>query len=195
MSWYPVFRLGPLNGELDFVCKVQSYSVTEDNIETEDRNLSGATLKSYLRANVPTITLNVAMLPDASAAIIRGMQTSLSALNFIFNKTLAVKYLQATSASTTSIVIPPTSATGIVITGVYAATDYSQSGTNYYSAGSTFDATTGTITVATPLVGTNTDVLVNYTFSGTSCFVKAALSPHTGDYSGYWQGNITLTGA
>lgn len=196
MSWFPIFRLGPSGGEIDFVCQVSDIQVTEDNVETEMRNLAGANLKSYLRANVPSITLTVARLPDAAAAIIRGFQSALSALNFVFNSSLAVKYLMGTSATATTIVIPPTSATGIVITGVFLQSDTAQTGTEYYTgAGSGFDASTGTITLHTALPGANTDVWVNYTFTGLSCWVKAQLKPHQGVYSGYWQGTLTLTGA
>lgn len=195
MTWIPRFKIGPLNQELEIPCQVVDYSVDESNIEVEQRNLSGASLKSYLRQNVPTIRLSLSLLPDAYASILRGFQSPLAPLNFIFNASLATKYLQATSASTTSIVIPPTSATGVAILGVYLASDYLQGGTNYYSIGSTFDQNTGTITLATALPGTNTDVLVNYTFNGVACWAKVSLTPHRGIYSGYWQGTLNLTGA
>jgi hypothetical protein len=195
MAWHPIFRLGPAGGELDFVCRVMGITVDEGNIEAEERNLAGATLKSYLRVNVPRINLTVAMLTDAAVAALRGLQSSLSPLNFVYNKSLAAKYLQATSQTTTSIIIPPTPATGIVISGVYLASDYAQSGTNYYSGGSTFDSATGEIVLATPLPDLNTDVTVNYTYNGISCFLRVSLSPHSGYYSGYWQGTLTLTGA
>lgn len=195
MSWHPIFRLGPAGGERDFVCQVLDVNVPENNIEVEQRNLAGANMKAYLRVNVPDVTLSVARLSDALLAILRGFQSSLAPLNFLYNSSLAVKYLMATSASTTSIVIPLTSATGITITGVFLQSDYAQTGTNYFSGGSTFDAATGTLTLATPLPGTNTDVWVNYTFSGLSCWVKVVVKPHAGAYKNFWQATITLTGA
>ncbi len=195
MSWFPIFRLGPAGGEIDFVCQVIDVQVNEDNVEVAERNLSGAMLRAYLRANVPDLTLTLARLQDSDLAILRGLQSSLSALNFIYNKTLAVKYLMATSASTTSVVIPLTSASGVTITGVFLRSDAAQSGANYYSGGSTFDASTGTITLASALPDANTDVWVNYTFSGLSCWAKVQAKPHQGAYSGLWQATLTLTGA
>lgn len=194
MSWFPIFRLGLLGGEIDFPCRVSDVTIDEGNVEVTQRNLAGAALKSYLRQNVPTITLTMTFLPDSLVPVLRAFQSSLKVLNFIYNKTMAVKYLMATSASTTSIVIPPMSATGVVITGVFLQTDYTQSGTNYFSGGS-YDSSTGTITLGSALPGANTDVWVNYTFTGISCWAKVALKPHQGVYSGYWQGTLTLTGA
>lgn len=195
MSWHPVFRLGPTGGEIDFVCQVVEVQVNEANIEVEQRNLAGANLKSYLRQNVPDVTLNLARVSDSLMSILRGFQSSMSALNFLFNSSLTVKYLMGTSASTTSIVIPPTSATGIVITGVFLQSDYAQSGTNYFSGGSTFSSTTGTLTLATPLPGANTDVWINYTFTGLSCWAKVMARPHQGMYKNFWQVTLTLTGS
>lgn len=195
MSWYSIPRIGPLGGELDLQCKVIDIQVDEGNVEVEGRNLSGAMLKSYIRTNCPTITLTVAMLPDAILAILRGFQSALAPLNFIYNSSLAIKYLAATSSSTSSITIPPTSASGVTITGVFLQSDVYQSGTNYYSGGSTFNATTGVITLASVLPGANTDVWVNYTFSGLTCWAKIQMKPHLGQYVGYWQGTITLTGS
>lgn len=195
MSWYSIPRLGPSGGEVDLNCRVMDVNVQEGNIQLEQRNLAGGMVRSYLRQNVPMVTLMLAMIPDSLMAILRGFQASMSPLNFIFNKTLTMRYLMATSASTTSIVIPLTSATGITITGVFLQSDTAQSGTNYFSGGSTFSATTGTITLATPLPGANTDVWVNYTFTGLSCWVKVNIRPHQGQYASYWQGNLELTGA
>lgn len=194
MSWHPIFRLGPAGGERDFVCQVLDVSVNETNVEVEQRNLAGANLKAYLRQNVPDVTLTLARVSDALVAILRGFQSSLAPLNFLFNSSLTVKYLMATSASTTSVVIPPTSATGITITGVFLQSDYAQSGTNYFTSGS-FDATTGTITLGSALPGANTDVWVNYTFSGLSCWAKVTARPHQGAYKNFWQVTLTLTGA
>lgn len=195
MAWFPIFRLGPSGGEVDFICKVIDIDISEGNIETEQRNLVGKNLKSYLRQNVPQITITFSQLTDAALAILRGFQSALSPLNFIYNSSLAVKYLMATSASTTSIVIPPTSATGITITGVFLQSDTAQSGTNYFSGGSTFDSTTGTLTLATPLPGANTDVWINYNFTGLSCWVRVSPKPHQGVYKNFWQGTITLSGS
>lgn len=194
MAWFPVFRLGPVGGELDFVCQVLDATTVEDDILVEQRNLAGANSRGYLRHNVPSVTLTLARLSDGLLAVLRGFKSSLAPLNFIFNSSLAVKYLMGTSATTISIVIPPTSATGIVITGVYLQSDYAQSGTEYFGAGS-FDPTTGTITLANPLPGANTDVWINYTFTGLSCWAKVtSAKPHQGAYSGFWQATLTLTG-
>ncbi len=196
MSWYSVPRLGASGGEVDLLCKALDVDIADGNVELEQRNLSGGMLKSYLRANVPVVTLTLAMVTDSLMSILRGFQSALSSLNFIHNSTLAVKYLMATSATTTSIVIPPTSASGITITGVFLQSDTGQTGTNYYSGGSSFDASTGTITLASGLPDANTAVWVNYTFTGLSCWVKiTSAKPHRGLYSGYWQVVLTLTGA
>lgn len=195
MSWHPIFRLGPSGGERDFVCQVLDVNITENNVEVEQRNLAGANLKAYLRQNVPDVSLTLARVSDSLMSILRGFQSSLAPLNFLYNSSMAVKYMMGTSASTTSIVIPPTSATGIVITGVFLQSDYAQSGTNYYSGGSTFDSTTGTLTLATPLPGANTDVWINYTFTGLSCWAKVVARPHQGAYKNFWQVTLTLTGA
>lgn len=194
--WYPVFRLGPVGGELDFVCQVLDVNFDESNVEVEQRNIKGKKLKSYLRQNVPTVTLNLARVSDQLMKILRGFQSATTALNFIFNSTQAVNYLMAVSSSTTKITIAPSSATGITITGVFLQTDFNQSGTNYYpGAGSGFDATTGIITLHTALPGANTAVWVNYTYSGLNCWVKITAKPHQGVYKDFWQTTVTLTGA
>ena len=200
MSWRPNFMLGPLGGEILIPCQVTKLSASEENVELSERNMLGASFKSYQRVNVPEMSLGFARLPDDFMAVLRGLAASLNPLNFIFNTTLAAKFFQATSQSTTSIIIPPMSATGVVITGVYLATDYAQAGTNYYSAGSSFDATgggtgLGLITLATALAAAQTDVIINYTYSGISCYIKVSAEPHLGAYSGYWQGTLTLSGA
>lgn len=195
MAWNSNFKLGLLGGELDFPCQVMDIDPQEDNVELSQRNLSGAALKGYLRQNVPTVTITFAMLSDALLSILRGFQASNAALNFIYNTSMALKYLMATSATTTSVVIPLTSATGVVITGVFLQSDSAQSGTNYYSGGSSFVAATGTITLASALPGANTAVWVNYTYTGISCWAKVSPKPHQGVYKNYWQGTLTLTGA
>ncbi len=195
MSWANYFKLGLLGYEIDIPVQVTDISVEEGNIQLEERNLSGGLMRSYIRQNVPMVTLSLGMITDSLMSVLRGLQASLAPLNFIFNSSLVLKYLPATSASTTSIVIPPTSATGVVITGVFLQTDYLQTGTNYYSGGSTYDSTTGTITLASTLPGANTDVFVNYSFTGISAWAKVSVKPHRGVSSNYWQGTLTLTGA
>lgn len=197
MSWFNVPRLGPSGGEVSLNCQVIDVDEVPGNIELEQRNLSGANMKSYLRQNVPTITLTLARVPDSLMMVLRGFQSALTTLNFLHNSTLAVKYLMATSTTTTTVVIPPTSASGIVITGVYLRSDTGQTGTEYYTgSGSGFDATTGTITLHTALAGANTDVWVNYTYTGLSCWAKiASAKPHRGAYAGYWQVVLQLMGS
>lgn len=196
MSWNAFFKLGLAGQEIDFQCQVADISVVEDNIEVEQRNLQGANLRSYIRTNVPTISITILRLTDDLLAILRGLRQALTPLNFIYNTTLRVKYLMATSLSTTSVVIPPTSASGITIAGVFLQSDTNQTGTNYYSGGSTFDPTTGTITLASALPGANTAVWVNYSFSGLQVTVKIdSVKPHRGPYAGLWQANVTLEGA
>ncbi len=196
MSWFNVPRLGLSGGEIDLICQVLDVDGTQDNIEVEQRNLSGGLLKSYARQNVPSITLTLALVPDSLLAVLRGFCAALKPLNFLHNSTLALNYLMATSASVSSVVIPPTSASGVTITGVFLQSDSLQSGTNYYSGGSSFDATTGTITLASALPGANTDVWVNYSYTGLSCFAKlTSVKPHRGQFSGFWQVTLELMGA
>jgi hypothetical protein len=195
MSWFSAFKLGPLGGELSFPCQVVTIEVPEGNVDLEQRNLRGGMMRSYLRANVPQITMQLAQLSDGLLAVLRGFQQSLAPLNFIYNSSLQVKYQMATSQSTTVVVVPLTSATGVTINGVYLQSDYLQAGTNYYSGGSTFDPVTGTITLATPLPGANTAVWVNYGFTGISCWVRVRATPHLGAYKDYWQATLELTGA
>lgn len=199
-NWNPAFKLGPAGGELVFQCQVTDVAVTEGNVELQEKNLLGRSFRSYQSQNVPDVTVKFSRLSDALYAVLRGMQSALNPLNFIYNTALAVKYLFATSSTTTTVVIPPTSASGVVITGVFLASDYAQTGTNYYSGGSTFDPTGGgtgscLITLATALPAAQTDVTINYTFSGVSCYAKVQAKPHRGAYSGYWTGSLTLSGA
>lgn len=196
MSWYSIPRLGPAGGEIDLNCKVIDIEMPQNNVEMEQRNLLGANMKAYLRQNVPTATLTLALVPDALMSILRGFSAALKTLNFIHNSTLAVKYLMATSATTLSVVIPPSSASGVTITGVFLQSDTTQTGTNYFSGGGSFNATTGTITLGSALPGANTDVWVNYTFTGLSCWARiTSAKPHRGQYVGYWQVTLELTGA
>lgn len=195
MSWYRYFKLGPLGGEIEFPCQAVSLDVNEGNVELEERNLLGASYKSYVRANVPDISIGFAQLSDGLMAILRGFQSALTPLNFIYNSSLNVRYFPATSQSTTVIVIPPSSVSGRVITEVFKASDYTQSIKNYYGVGSTYDDTTGTITLSDSLGDDQTDVSINYSFTGLRCYAKVSAKPHLGIYSGYWQGTIQLTGA
>lgn len=194
MPWNNSFKLGLPGAELDFPCQVLNIDVAEGNIEVMQRTLAGRAKKSYLRTNVPTLTLQLARLTDSLLSVLRGLQQATSPLNFIYNNTLAIKYQTAVSQSTTSVVIPLNSASGVTITGVFLQTDVAQSGTNYYSGGSTYDPTTGTLTLATPLPGANTAVWVNYTFSGINCWAQVRALPHQGLYKDYWQATLTLTG-
>lgn len=194
MTWANFFKLGLLGGELTFDCQVSDIEVSEGNIQLEQRNLSGKLYRSYLSQNTPTISLSLMRVSDELLSILRGFQASLAPLNFIFNSSLAVKYLSATSTTTTTITIPLTSATGVVITGVYLQSDPTQAGTNYLGSG-TFDAATGIISGITALPGANTDVFVNYTFTGISAWAKFTAKPHRGVSANYWQGTLTLTGA
>lgn len=195
MSWHPFFRLGPSGGERDFVCQVLDIQTDEANVELEQNNLAGATLRSYLRQNKPQITLTLARISDDDLAILRGFKAALAPLNFLYNSSLAVKYLMATAETTTRVVIPLSSASGVTITGVFLQSDYAQSGTNYYSGGSTFDAATGIITLASALPGANTDVWVNYSFTGLSCWAKLTATPHRGVHKNFWQATLVLTGS
>lgn len=200
MSWAPRFKLGPLGGEVEFPCQAKAYTQNEGNVEVEEKNLLGAMLKSFQRVNVPDIAVQFARLPDAYMPFLRGFIASRNPLNFIFNTSLAVKLFAATSKTTTQVTLPPSSATGVAITGVFLASDYAQSGTNYFSGGSTFDPTGGgtglpLITLATALPAAQTDVTVNYTYAGVACYAKLSVKPHRGAYVGYWEGTLTLTGA
>lgn len=216
MSWFNIVRLGFPGCELDITSQVIDINVDEMNIQLEQRNLSGAMRRSYLRQNVPTVTLSLARLPDDLMAVIRGFQASLAPLNFIFNSSLAVKFLAATSSAADTIVIPPSSASGIEITGVFLQSDCFETGTNYYTGAgssgygeggygdggfgggggtSSFDPATGIITLGITLPDANTDVYINYTFTGINCWAKVTARPHQGVYKNFWQATLTLTGA
>lgn len=218
MSWLPRFKLGPLGGEIEFPCQVKAYGVNEGQIELEEKNLLGATFKSYQRLNVPQIALEFARLPDDYMCILRGLCAPLNPLSFIFNKTLEICQLQAISDSASTITLPPFSANGVTITGVFLATDFFQTGTNYFAGGnvgygdggygdgpyggggSSFDPNyngtgLGFIILGTALPADQTAVTINYTFNGLNCFIKVNAKPHRGVYAGLWQGSIALMGS
>lgn len=195
MSWKTTFSLGIPGYEQPISGQILGITFEERTIEAEARNIAGASRRSIMRIEVPSITLQAAALTDAIVARLRGLRASQTVLNFICNTGLKVSDLFLTANTTLLVVLPPTSMSGITITGVYLSTDVNRSGTNYFTSGS-FDPVTGEITLGSALPSADELVVVDLSFTGHSVLMtKLAPVPHQGQYQDLWQATIELMGA
>ena len=195
MAWKTSFALGISGSELSLVGKVLNIVIEEKNIAVDSRNVAGDKRRSILKMLVPTISLDLAALTDAMVARLRGLRASQAVLNFICDGGMNVTDLVLTSTSTIAVTLPNTSCSGITIAGVYLATDTGRSGTNYYTTGS-FNSATGIITLGSALPGANTQVVVDWTFTGRSVLMNTFTPiPHQGQFSNLWSAKVELEGA
>lgn len=195
MAWLTTFKLGIPGGELDLIGRVTIPSFDHKHVEQQQRNVAGDLKRTYLKTHVPIIGIQMTSLPMATIKRLLGFYKSLEPLNFISNNAFGVTDQQEISTSTTSVTLTNMCASGVTILGVYLRADTARAGTNYFTSGS-YNATTRVITLGTPLPGANTQVWVDYNFTGYSVWMTALQpTPHEGHSQDLWRANIQLTGA
>lgn len=195
MAWLTSFRLGPEGYEVQIPMRVVALTMDIKHVETVQKNIKGNSKRTFLKVNVPMIMLQGAAVANDVLSTLQGLYQSQQVLNFRSKTDFAVKNQYLTSRTTTKVDLPNTSASGITITGVFLKTDPNRTGTNYFTAGS-FNSTTGEITLGSALPGANTDVFVDYTFTGHKVLMtRLSPVPHQGQFQDLWQVGVELTGA
>ena len=193
MAYLSPFKLGVSGLELDLSFIKPSFSYSHLDIIQEKRNAQGDYRKSIFKVNVPTFSIGGIKLSISDLNTFQSMKQRNALLNFKYRDDLTIIDEQNTSTDTTHVTLINTAATGITITGVWLLTDPTHAATNYYSGGSSYNATTRVITLASALPGANTSVLINYSYTGHGVIIKS-LNPQAmqGQSKLYYQASMEL---
>lgn len=195
MSWFPVFKLGPLGLEVGLRMQVAAVMSSMKNVEQIAENILGDKRRTILKMNVPQIAISFTAMPNETFYKIEGFRQSLDVMNLLMSDAFKVRYQFLTAASTTLVILPNTSATGITIDGVFLRSDTNRTGTNYFSGGS-FDPATFKITLGSALPSANEPIFVDYSFTGHKVMVTTFdPQPHDADSKDLWRGKLVLEGA
>jgi hypothetical protein len=160
------WKLGIITLELDINFIKQSFGYDHIDIIQESKNLQGDYRKSIFKVNVPTFQLYGVKLTQTELNTFQGLKQRNALLNFKYRDDLKVIDEQNTSTDTTHVTLINTAATGITIDGVWLLSDPTHAGTDYYAGGGSYNATTRVVTLHSALPGANTDVLINYSYTG-----------------------------
>lgn len=194
MSWLEVFLLGASGQELGLTMKVQSVTFDEKNVEQTQRNIAGDLKRTFLKVDVPVIAVSFLGASNDVHSRLKGMFQRKQILNLKAHTALGVRDQLERSTSTTKVTLTNTGASGISIVGVFLSSDFNKSGTNYFTSGS-YNSTTREITLGSALPGANTDVIVDYNYTGHNVMVtRLNTMPHAGASKDLWMGTIELTG-
>lgn len=193
MAYLSPFKLGISGSELNLNIIMPSFAFSHTDIIQERRNAQGDYRKAIFKVNVPSFSIGGIKLSISDLNTFLSMKQRNALLNFKYRDDLTIIDEQNTSTDTTHVTLINTAATGITITGVWLLTDPAHAGTNYYSGGSSYNATTRVITLATALAGANTAVLINYSYTGHGVIIKA-LNPQAmqGQNKLYYQASMEL---
>lgn len=195
MSFKTSFALGLAGSEMPLPMKVLAISREHKNVEAQNVTAAGDLRRSIIKVEVPLITMQAAAVPQATMARLRGFRHSQALLNFLAEDSISITDQICTASGASTVVLPNMSASGVTIAGVYLATDVNRTGTNYFSGGS-YDAPSRTITLGTPLPAENSQVVVDYAFTGHTVLLTRLLeTPHQGQFVNLWQAMLELTGA
>ena len=193
MPYLANWKLGISGSELDLSFIKQSFSFNHNDIIQEKRNAQGDYRKTIFKVNVPSFSITGVKLSITDLNIFLSLKQRNALLNFKYRDDLAVIDEQNISTDTTHITLINTSATGITITGVWLLTDPTHAGTNYYTGGS-YNTATRIITLGAALPGANTNVLINYAYTGHGVIIQS-LNPSAmqGQNSLYHMASMELT--
>lgn len=195
MSWLSTFKLGLPGLELDVKGRVASPRFEIVGVENLQRNVAGDLKRTFLKHNVPTISLQLMALPMSVVATLTGLYHSRQVLNFLSNTAFSVDHQLETSSADDTVFLTKTGLTGITIVGVFLQADAANTGTNYFTGGS-YDAASREITLGTPLPSANESVWVSYTYTGHRVFItRLSPTPYRGESQDLWQASLELTGA
>ena len=194
MAWVS-FKIGNTGEEKTLTFQVQAFSFHHTDIEQYVRNIEGDIKRALFKILVPSIQLTGTKLTLADFNMLNSLKSRAIILNFIFNNGLEQQDVQVWSTGSTTVTLPPTSAAGLAIEGVWLTTDPTHAGTNYYTGGS-YNPTTREISLGAALPGAQTQVLVNYTYASVNCTINSLqLKTMSGKSFNYWLADITLQGA
>jgi len=176
MGYLATWKLGIAGQEKDITFIKPSFSFNHNDVIQEKKNIQGDYRKTIFKVNTPGFSIGGIKLTQTELNLFLSLKQRNALLNFMYRDDLAVVDEQNTSTDTTHIALINTAATGITITGVWLLTDPTHAGTNYYSGGSSYDAVTRILTLATALPAANTNVLINYAYTGHGVIISG-MSP------------------
>ncbi len=219
MGFATTIKLGVPKNELSITSTSDgpdSIDIVTDNIETFDRNVSGSGFSRVFRRTYPTFTLNMPKVSEALLQKIMSLKRVTNTfLSFIWagdwpwysdyntldtTLTLTLPEDSSTRLAAAILAAGGTSADIITITGVFTTYDSAggQAGTNYYSGGGSYDASTRIITLHSSPGPIGTVVYVNWTYKGALVRIKGAIkASHKPGYVGstnYYDVTIPLEG-
>jgi hypothetical protein len=171
MAYLNPWKLGISGSEKDLSFIKQDFAFNHADIIQEKRNAQGDYRKTIFKVNVPSFSIKGVKLSQTDLNLFLSLKQRQALLNFKYRDDLSVVDEENTSTDTTHVTLINTAATGITITGVWLLTDPTHAGTNYYTSGS-YNATTRVITLGATLPGANTNVLINYTYTGHGVVIK-----------------------
>lgn len=166
------FKLGKTGAEIGFTLNASEYVINPGGVENVQRVLDGNLTMSVLKALTPDISIAGDDLSQTNynkfLSLLVYMAKTGIFLNFIPGQAdTDMKIIDEPSTSTAAnkVKIIKTSCSGITILGVWLAADTNHAGTNYYTGGS-FDSSTYEITLGSSLPGANSDVIIDWKYSG-----------------------------
>ena len=193
---YVTFKIGTAGNESNMTFQIQSLNITPLDILAEVKNIQGDYKKNIFKVNVPDFAIGGIKLTQTDYNLFVSMKSRRSLLNFIFRDDLAVVDEEDTSSTTLLVTLMNTAASGIVPTGVWLKSDPTHAATNYYTGGGTYNSTTRVLTLHSALPGANTDVLINYTYTGFACIIKSiSIAAMQGQSKLFYTANMMIGGA
>jgi len=206
MPWLNQFLLGRPGFEYAFDINPEALDIVEQPIDVITRNVAGHLKRSIIKTSAVSIKLSLSFLlktqRDQFASLAGISDTFLSFKTRDDWKMLAEYNIPA---STTSVIIQQTSATklsqalvaagaaaSITIDGVFL--NPAGTGTNYWTGGS-YNSSTFTITLGTPLPIATPAVFVSYTYTGWLVMMKSLSHKIQGGWVDRFQYDFELTGA
>lgn len=195
MAWFQNFLLGIEGSELEILAKILTPNFELKNVEQLIRNISGGLRRDIIKHGVDIVVLQTAAVPESTLARLRGYFQSKAVLNFKMNDALIVTDQLEISSDATHVTLTNTALTGMTISGIFLKSDVARALTNYFSGGS-FNGTTFVATLGSPLPGANTEVWVDYAYTGQSVMLtRLNAVPHEAANKDLWKVTVELTGA
>ncbi len=195
MSWLSTFLLGRIGQELPLALQIVDINKNFRNAEMDQRNISGDYKRSLIKVGIPVIQVQFANATNDAISRLQGMRNRREVLNFKDRNDSGVRDQIETSVTDMSVFLTNTGVSGVTIVGVFLSSDYTKAGTNYFTGGS-YNDSTREITLGSALPDDETEVIVDYNYTGHRVVVTALdVHPHQGSYKDFWLGTFELTGA
>lgn len=222
MAWLSTFLLGRPGYEYEFTVPPEAISIDDTSIKVAQRTLDGTLKKSILNPSMPSIKISSKYLTiDQRNQLSSLTFIDDTFLSFQCRDDFQALALKITPQSLTSLVLPKMSCLRLskvlvdggfdsVITinsvndlpypatpNLYDEGGYGEggySGSDHYSGGGTYDDSTYTITLATPL-STLDPIYVVFTYKGWLVDVEKLGQQSTGNNVDWFSYDFQLTGA